>query len=261
MRSRAADVLRPPHFYPEDGTMSLFSRLAARLRGYERTHNFTCDVCGREVFAGEHVCDSCRAALPAIGRHCPVCGRRVREEGVCAACKQRRPVAGKVRSCFSHEGEAARLVLRFKRGERYLACTLAEWMLPLLAAFPGTDALVPVPMTKRAKRRRGFDQTLLLARELSEWSGVPVLCAAEKRRDTPPQKSLSRSERAKNLEGCFRVADRAAVRGKTLLIVDDTYTTGATADELAAVLLRAGAKEVNALTFTSVEDKAPFGRK
>ncbi len=221
-----------------------FSRVAAWLRAYGRGHNFTCDICGREVFGGERICAACRAALPVISLGCPVCGRRVGEPGVCAACKQRRPVADMVRSRFVHEGEARRLIWRFKRGEKYLARTLAEEMAPLLRAFPGADALVPVPMTARAKRRRGYDQALALAQELSEQSKIPLVCAVEKRRETAPQKSLTRREREKNLEGCFAVTDRKAVRGKRVVIVDDTYTTGATVDELAAVLRRAGAAAV-----------------
>ena len=241
------------------GLSRLKEAIRAWLHGSAREENFTCDVCGREVFGGERICAECEKALPVIRLGCPVCGRRVREAGVCAACKQHRPVPGKVRSRFVYEGDAMRLVWRYKQGERYLAGTLAGQMLPLLGEFPGTQALVPVPMTSRAKRRRGFDQTLLLAERLSERSGIPVLRTAEKVRDTPAQKTLTRRERADNLKGCFRVADRRGVKGKCLLIVDDTYTTGATVDELAAVLLRAGAKEVNAGTVTSVEDKSPYG--
>lgn len=239
----------------------IFARIAARLRDYERSHNFTCDVCGREVFSGERLCEACTRALPLIGTHCPVCGRAVREAGVCAACKQRRPAADAVRSRFLYEGEAARLVLRFKNGERYLAFPLAQFLVPLLSEFPGADALVPVPMAVRALRRRGYNQAELLARELSALTGLPVLTAAEKRRETPPQKSLSRREREKNLEGCFHVTDRKAVRGKKLIIVDDAYTTGATVDVLAAVLRRARAEKVYAVAVTSVRDKAPFGKK
>ena len=120
---------------------------------------------------------------------------------------------------------------------------------------------MPVPMAVRALRRRGYNQAELLARELSALTGLPVLTAAEKRRETPPQKSLSRREREKNLEGCFHVTDRKAVRGKKLIIVDDAYTTGATVDVLAAVLRRAGAEKVYAVAVTSVRDKAPFGKK
>ena len=239
--------------------MMFFVRLAERIRAYDRTHNFTCNLCGREVFGGEHICSACRARLFYIDRCCPVCGRRVSEEGICADCKQRRPVADMVRSRFLHEGACERLVLRFKCGERYLAATLAQETAPLLQEFDAVDALVPVPMTARAKRRRGYDQALLLAKEISAISAVPVLCAVTKQRETPEQKGLGRRERETNLAGCFHVTDRKEVKGKRLVIIDDIYTTGATVDELASVLKRAGAAKVYAVTVTSVEDKTPFG--
>lgn len=234
--------------------MNIFMRMAKGLRRLLQngTINYTCDVCGREVFGGERICAHCRERLPVPRVVCPVCGRRVEEEGVCASCKQRRPVPNMVRSRFVHEGDALRLMLRYKGGERYLAQTFALELLPLLEAFPRPDALVPVPMTARERRRRGFDQARLLAERLSAQSGIPVLCAAEKTRETAQQKTLSRRERETNLRGCFRVADRKCVRGKRLLIVDDIYTTGATADEFASVLLRAGAAAVDVITVTSV---------
>lgn len=237
--------------------MKLWERLAARLRAYEREHNFTCDVCGREVFGGERICCACRSRLPYLRMHCPVCGRKTSEEGICAACKQRRPVADMVRSALLHEGEGERLVLRFKNGERYLAAALAQETAPLLREFAGADALVPVPMTVRAKRRRGYDQALLLAKELSAISGIPVLLAAIKKRETPAQKGLGRRERERNLVGCFQVTARKEVSGRRLVIVDDIYTTGATVDELAYVLKRAGAAQVGAVTVTSVEAPLP----
>ena len=101
--------------------IKFFSKIAEWLRRYDETHNFTCDVCGREVFAGERVCAACRKTLPFNDRLiCPYCGRRVREAGVCLECKQSRPAVEKARSAFVHEGEAAALVLRFKKGSKYL---------------------------------------------------------------------------------------------------------------------------------------------
>lgn len=241
--------------------MRFFTWLRERWDALDHSHNFTCDVCGREVFGGERICAACKKTLPYIRRFCPVCGRRVREEGVCAACKQRRPVPDAVRSCFLHEGDAARLVRTFKRGERWLAITFAEELAPILRAFPAADALIPVPMTARALKKRGFDQTLRLAKELSRLTGVPVVQAAVKQRETAAQKSLTRREREKNLAGCFHIRLRKEVRGRAVVIIDDTYTTGATVDELAAALRRAGAAAVYALTVTSVEDKFPFGKK
>lgn len=221
--------------------------------------NFTCDVCGRELFTGARLCDACRAALPRARCICPLCGRSVGEEGVCPECKERRNACEKCRSAFLHEGDAARLVRRYKDGARYLAATLAGEMLPLLLAFADAEALVPVPMTARAARRRGFDHGRLLAETLSGLCGLPVLAAAVKQRETAPQKTLSRRERERNLEGCFHIVRRAEVRGKTLLIADDTMTTGATVHELASALLRAKAKKVYAVTFTSVAYRDVFG--
>lgn len=236
-----------------------FKALIAR---YDDTHNFTCDVCGREVFGGERVCGQCMAALPwNAAPVCPLCGRKVGEEGICLDCKERPLAVKKARSAFLHEGEAARLVVRFKRGQKYLYRTLCDLMFPLLEReFPHTDAIVCVPMTAAAEKARGYNQSRLLAEELAKRSGKELLSPAEKRRETEAQKFLGRKEREENLKGCFHVHDRRSVRGRKILIVDDTLTTGATASELAGALLRAGAAEVDLLTVTSVPKKHPFGK-
>ena len=238
-----------------------FARMAARIRAYDDTHNYTCDICAREVFAGERICESCRKTLPFIREpFCPLCGRKVAEEGACTECKRKRLPVDTARSVLLHEGEAARLILRFKRGGKYLYRTLAELMLPTLKeAFPTAEGLIYVPMTKKAEKKRGFNQSRLVAEELSRKTGLPLLDVVEKKRETPPQKSLGRDEREKNLEGAFHVTDEAEVKGKRLVIIDDILTTGATAGELAVVLKKAGAGEAFALTCTSVQNKTLFG--
>jgi competence protein ComFC len=152
-------------------------------------------------------------------------------------------------------------VVRFKRGKKYLYRACAELSLPLLKEeFPEIDALTYVPMTAKAEKQRGYNQSRLLAEELSSRSGKSFVDAVEKRKDTAAQKTLGRKEREENLKGCFHVTDRGAVKGKRLLIIDDTLTTGATATELADCLRRAGAKSVCLLTITSVPKKNPFGK-
>lgn len=241
--------------------MNLLSAIRGRVKGYDDAHNFTCDVCGREVFAGERVCQPCRGALPwNDGVICPYCGRRQKEEGTCLLCKEKPLGPVKARSVFVHEGEAARLVVRFKRGEKYLYRTLAELSLPLfLREFSEVEAIMGVPMSERALKKRGYNQSELFAERLAELAKKPWFAPAVKRKETGAQKFLGRREREKNLEGCFHIKERKAVRGKKILIVDDTMTTGATVSELTGALKRAGAAEVYALTFTSVEDKHPFG--
>lgn len=241
--------------------MKLINFLKNAVQRYDDTHNFTCDICSCEVFDGERLCRACDLALPRVGEvFCPFCGRKVLETGACLDCKQKPLKTKKARSVCVHEGEAARLMLRFKRGAKYLVRTLGALMLPVLQAeFAESDALVFVPMTKKAEKKRGYNQARLLAEELSKHCGKPVLDCVAKVRETEAQKTLGRAAREENLQGCFRVTDRSAVKGLSLLVVDDAMTTGSTASEIADVLLRAGAKEVNLLTFTSVQRKNPFG--
>ena len=106
-------------------------------------------------------------------------------------------------------------------------------------------------MTEKAKRRRGYNQSELLAKSLSEKIGVPTLECLAKVKETKGQVTLRRSERFKNLIEAFRVTDKKAVKGKTVVIVDDVTTTGATAQALAELLKKSGALKVYLLTVAS----------
>lgn len=238
-----------------------FVRIAGRLHGavaaYDDAVNFTCDICGREVFRDERVCAACLAALPAGGELCPHCGRRVGEAGLCLSCKARAPRFYKARAPFRYEGEAAHLVLRFKGGEKFLFRTLAELTAPLVMQEFPTESLTFVPMTATSERARGYNQSRLFAERLAALCQRPLLDVLEKRRETDMQKSLGKQARAANLKGCFRVTDRAAVRGQAILLVDDVLTTGATAEEVSSVLLSAGAERVGVVTFANVSEKLP----
>jgi ComF family protein len=119
------------------------------------------------------------------------------------------------------------------------------------------DALVPVPLHWRRAWARRFNQSALLAAAISAESGVPVTASALKRvKATVQQVGLSRSERAANVQGAFRVpeAGKSAVAGRRLVLVDDVLTSGATVEGCARALLRAGAKNVDVLIFARVAD-------
>ena len=117
------------------------------------------------------------------------------------------------------------------------------------------DALLPVPLHWRRLWSRRFNQSAALAGSISKAAGVPVLHDTLKRvRATPQQVGLSKTERADNVQGAFKVppGQKAEVAGRRLVLIDDVLTSGATVDTCARALLRAGAKHVDVLVFARV---------
>jgi ComF family protein len=117
------------------------------------------------------------------------------------------------------------------------------------------DALLPVPLHWRRLWARRFNQAAALSAEISAIAGVPVMHGAIARvRATPQQVGLSKEQRADNVQGVFKVPpeQKAAIKGKRLVLIDDVLTSGATADTCARALLRAGATHVDVLVFARV---------
>lgn len=105
--------------------------------------------------------------------------------------------------------------------------------------------IIPVPMFKSDIRKRGYNQSKLIAKEVSERINVPVCDKAViKNRKTLPQKSLSRAERLNNLNGAFVITDRKHILRKNILLLDDVCTTGSTLAEITKLLLENGAATV-----------------
>jgi ComF family protein len=131
---------------------------------------------------------------------------------------------------------------------------LAGWVASLLPVPPGLDqgigreyAIVPVSLHPARRAWRGFDQSLLLAKDASERWGVPVVEALVRTCDREPQARLDPERRRANMVGAFRVAHPAAVRGRPVLLVDDVATTGSTLLEAALALEGAGASWILSL--------------
>ena len=141
------------------------SGIAARLRRFFFPEKLTCACCGEELYTDAYFCPRCLARLPFnTGHICKKCGRAVAEEApACLECKADMPSYEKARSAFRYEGDVVRLIRKYKTGAKHLAAPLAEAMLPLVRAeFAEADFLSSVPMTKRAKRRRGYVQRRLI---------------------------------------------------------------------------------------------------
>ena len=135
-----------------------------------------------------------------------------------------------------------------------VAPLMARLMAPRVTdVTEGADVLVPMPLHRIRLATRRFNQAVLIADALGPLVGVPVARHAVARvRHTPHQVGLTREARANNLNGAFRVTDRAAISGRTVTIVDDVLTSGASADALALTLTAAGATHVRVATFARV---------
>lgn len=115
-------------------------------------------------------------------------------------------------------------------------------------AFATADLVTDVPMHTIRHRERGYNQAKMLAEALSKASGIPFSEAVKRHVNTPTQTTLGKTQRSENLCSAFRMQRRVDVRGKRLILVDDVFTTGSTANEITSVLLEAGASEVLVLT-------------
>lgn len=160
----------------------------------------------------------------------------------------------------AYEGRLRNLIHLFKFDHmRQLDRPLGRFLrtgLPLEIQF---DLIVPTPLHWRKRLTRGFNQADLLARELSRSTGIPVVKALRKARATIAQSTLTGPERRRNVKGAFRVKNAAELFQKRILLVDDVYTTGATANACAKVLKDAGAQSVAVLTLARADRRVGTG--
>ena len=227
-----------------------------------------CVVCEASI-AGEPdpwVCASCWASVDFVRPPvCAQCGTpfSAPEDAIgavshrCGRCVTRPPHYERARAVGLYEGALRQVIHTMKyRPVFALVRPLAELMSTWFAVYWGQripDALVPVPLHRLRLRRREFDQAQALAGELGRQVGVSVWSDTLIRHvSTRSQIGLGAVERRRNIRGAFWVAPRRPCRGKSLLLIDDVYTTGATALECARVLKRAGAARVDVYTVARV---------
>ncbi len=222
----------------------------------------TCPGCGGAVGDGHALCAACWSTIRFIAPPlCPVYGTpfayELGEGIVSAEALADPPPFRRARAAAVYGDVARRLVHQMKYYDRpHLAETMAKAMVragqPLLA---DCSLIVPVPLYRWRLWRRRFNQSALLAAGLSRLTGVPhdpfVL---ERVKATRQQVGLSAAQRAENVRGAFRVPEamRVKIAGRDVLLVDDVYTSGATAKAATRALLRAGASAVDVLTFARV---------
>lgn len=216
-----------------------------------------CPGCGVPVEADHRFCGACWNGLRFLAP--PWCGGcnlpfdHDRGEGArCATCLASPPRHAGVRAAVAYGDTASRLALRLKYAQRpAMADTMARAMARLMPE--GADLLVPVPLHRWRLWSRGYNQAALIARGLGRATGRPVACDLLNRtRRTPVLRGLDAGGRAAAVRGAFAVRQPERVRGRSVVLVDDVYTTGATARACTATLLAAGAGSVTILCWARV---------
>lgn len=223
-----------------------------------------CASCGVIVDQVESFCAGCWKQIAFLGDGgCRSCGLPLEgsDAGTCAACLAQPPRIARTRAAVAYDDLSRRLVLALKYGRKVaLARTMARYMAPLVE--PGEDRLlVPVPLHRGRLWQRGFNQSLIIARALSHRTGLAVEPSVIRRvRRTPPLKGMNLRQRRRTVAAAFRVREPEAVAGRTIVLVDDVLTTGATAEACARVLRAAGAARIELVSWARVVRPAQLVR-
>jgi competence protein ComFC len=242
------------------------AELAADVIGLIYPDSLYCICCGRMIDETRpyRLCDICVESIRwASTRVCARCGKPLSEQDpseICFSCREHPHTFDRGYTCAAYGLYERELVFALKyRGRTDIAATLAEMMHDMMRArgAPFFDAAVPVPMHPDKRKRRGFNQAELISREFARLEGIEHVPELLQRvRDTEAMRGLTPAERRANILGAFAVPDGMTdyAAGRRILVIDDIYTTGSTADAAADALKRAGADDVSFLTFAAGAD-------
>lgn len=203
-------------------------------------------------------------------KRCVFCGKITDDDGmVCHTCKETLPYkrGAKIKRkgdffdfCISplyYKGMVRQSVIRYKfSGKRGYSEIYGKILADCIAEnlSSGYDIITWVPISKRRYRERGYDQGMLLANETAKALGKEAVSVLKKKKDTPPQSGIDGDEKRRaNIMGAYEINPDADIEGKTVLLIDDVFTTGATMSECARTLLMGKAENVICATFASKE--------
>ena len=215
-----------------------------------------CVYCGKVILPEEKLCEDCKTELPVIANPtCSFCGASKED----CACKKQRFYFERIVAPFYYENQIETAVHRLKFQDKpYLAKTYAKDIAKAIQAqedFPKIDVITFIPFTKKQKRERAYNPSALLAEYLSEELTIPMEPLLFKMYETKTQHILPGEARSGNVLGAYEVLETAQVENKTILLVDDIKTTGATLNECAKMLMLKNAATVIAATFAITKPK------
>ena len=272
--SSIGDITRKAVFRPED---AIFGRLSLAARNrlkpavsaaalvaqgvFTALFPSDCRLCGVPLtnISRLQVCQGCLLAIPPIsGATCELCGEGLSRQFVefqsqlCVVCQESRPAFVRAAAYGAYDGELRELIHLLKYEQVAPAADVLGRLLgeaiQKLGMSSDSVLVIPVPLHRSKRRERGFNQSELIARAALRGNAFPraqlVTNVLERTRHTSSQIGLTRSQRAENIRGAFRVKHLNRVSGQQILLVDDVLTTGTTANECARVLRKAGAAKV-----------------
>lgn len=218
-----------------------FPKICANCRSVCEEDKPVCFPCYQNVsFIEKPLCVLCSMPLGAA-----------QAAGKCETCNHKPTFVSVVESVFEYNANSQNMILRLKYFDDTTNVGIyAQWMRKKGSALlNAADVVVPVPIHRLRLLSRKYNQSVLLARKISEISSKPLeVFALKKSKSTMPQNSLTAAQRARNVHGSFTVTDSSKFREKVILLIDDVVTTGGTLQACAQALRGVGARDVLALT-------------
>jgi len=218
-----------------------------------------CINCKKE---GAYLCDDCLSLIEINPYHYCLC-EKIEKKDKCNNCKDR--YLDKILSAASFDNKILKEAIhKFKYGyikdlSQPLAILILTHLQNIEIELNKSFVIIPVPMTDKKKRRRGFNQSEEIAKIISDSTGIPLFTdVLIKTRNTLPQMELKRKERIENIKNCFQIKKEELIKNRIILLIDDVYTTGSTMEECAKTLKGFGAKEVWGLTAAREVDQQPY---
>jgi len=208
-----------------------------------------CNACHQRLDDPDALlCPSCQSKIRLIsGSLCPKCGSLL-QEGSCEACAQISYDFDAARAVYQYEEPISGIIHNLKyrsytKGADLLARGIAEY-IQANPEFQKVDYISAVPLHTVRKRERGYNQSELIAKKAAALSGLKYIKAVVRKRYTQSQTHLHREQRLQNLNSAFRACKPAQLAGKSIIVIDDVFTTGSTINEISKTLHAAGVNKV-----------------
>ncbi len=207
--------------------------------------HYSCPFCGVETPDGS-LCKLCKQS-EITGKVCKSCGESITGEGdLCIQCKAEGRKFTAHRSVMKYDGVTSPAILKLKfKDAKYLAIDFAKLLAQKFVCLGwNIDLVCSVPSHSNRMKQRGYNQAKEIAVEFCKLANLTYYELLTKTKDTGHQLGSNRAERLKNLQGSFAVTDKWACKGKSILVIDDVFTTGSTMETCAVALKKAGASKV-----------------